>query len=405
MKITFFTKIRMPEERGVSFAIASMCRGFKESGSEVELIIPNRRQNKNFENIDFWKYYQLPRDLFKVTKIWCLDLPDWSILKKFKYLVMSWTFSFSAVLFIYKNKISYAHLFNECREIAFLLKACFFVKPFVTFEVHILPQIQFEKLLEKMFLSRVNLLFSTTHQFANYYIEQGFKKDKVLVYPNGINLKDFDYSSKIEDLRKRLGLPLNKTIIGFGGRFITADMEKGIPELIEAVEQLRSKYKNIFLLCVGGPRELVYKYQKMAVDKGISNACLFIDHVAPKILYEYMRVFDICAMPFPWTSHFAFAMSPLKMFEYMASKHPILATDLPVVKEVLKNNVNAVLVKPSDPKSLAKGIGKLLENKSLARKISTQAFKEVSTKYTWAKRQAAVIAKAASLYNGQFRPK
>jgi glycosyltransferase involved in cell wall biosynthesis len=68
---------------------------------------------------------------------------------------------------------------------------------------------------------------------------------------------------------------------------------------------------------------------------------------------------------------------------------PILATDLPSIREVLRHGENAWLVPPGDPKALMEGIRHLLENSNLAERLARQA-KEDVRQYTW-KRRAAVI--------------
>ena len=77
------------------------------------------------------------------------------------------------------------------------------------------------------------------------------------------------------------------------------------------------------------------------------------------------------------------------MFEYMAAKKPIVASDLPSIREVL-NNENSLLVKPGDPLEIKAAISALAENKKLADDISQKAFNDVQ-KYTWDKRATKII--------------
>ena len=81
--------------------------------------------------------------------------------------------------------------------------------------------------------------------------------------------------------------------------------------------------------------------------------------------------------------------SPLKMFEYMAGKTPIVASDLPSIREIL-NEGNAVLVEPDNSKKLAEGISRILNNNELGVKISEQSFFDVQN-YTWRERSEQVI--------------
>jgi len=81
--------------------------------------------------------------------------------------------------------------------------------------------------------------------------------------------------------------------------------------------------------------------------------------------------------------------SPMKMFEYMASGRPTIASDLPSFREALNQN-NSILIEPDNPQALVEGIKKVLNNPELAEKISRQAYKDVQN-YTWEKRAKIII--------------
>ncbi len=84
----------------------------------------------------------------------------------------------------------------------------------------------------------------------------------------------------------------------------------------------------------------------------------------------------------------------MKMFEYMVARRPIVASDLPSLREVL-NEENAFLVKPDDAEALAKGIKEILEDSQLAENLANKAFQDVQ-KYSWAKRVENILAFAKS---------
>ena len=86
-------------------------------------------------------------------------------------------------------------------------------------------------------------------------------------------------------------------------------------------------------------------------------------------------------MTYPNTKHYRLYMSPLKMFEYMASGVPIVSSELPSIREVL-NETNAVLVKADSAKSLAEGMKQILLNDDLSVNISDNALKDAQ-EYTW----------------------
>lgn len=85
-------------------------------------------------------------------------------------------------------------------------------------------------------------------------------------------------------------------------------------------------------------------------------------------------------------------MSPMKMFEYMACAVPIISSDLEVLREVLQDSVNALLVKPDDACEWSAALERLHADKALAAKIAEQACRDYRTHYTWDKRAERIIA-------------
>ena len=74
----------------------------------------------------------------------------------------------------------------------------------------------------------------------------------------------------------------------------------------------------------------------------------------------------------------------------MAAKRPIVASDLPSIREVLGEK-NAILVNPDDPDALALGIKKVFDNPKEANILAEQAFQDVK-KYTWQNRAKMILS-------------
>jgi glycosyltransferase involved in cell wall biosynthesis len=71
----------------------------------------------------------------------------------------------------------------------------------------------------------------------------------------------------------------------------------------------------------------------------------------------------------------------------MATGRPIVASDLPAIREVLRHEQNALLVPPGDATGLARGIQRLMGDRELAARLARQALSDVDD-YTWDRRAA-----------------
>ena len=170
--------------------------------------------------------------------------------------------------------------------------------------------------------------------------------------------------------RKELGLPQDKKIVVYAGNFTTMGEDKGINDILKAVKLL----PEVFFWGVGGSEKDIKYYEREAESLGVIARVRFVGAQLQKTLALYQSAADVLLMPFPNTSHYSQNMSPVKMFEYMASGRPIVASGLPTIREVL-NDTNAVVVPPGNPQKLADAIQALLNNPAHAQAIAEQAKK------------------------------
>ena len=391
MRLFYLTNARLPNEMAHGYQICKMCEAFALEGVQVTLLHP-QQMNIELCTTSVFDYYGL-RPVFKVQ-----TLPKWNVERLKQSIPNRWfkRLSFAYDLFWGWYATHWARGRKAdvyyTRDITIVYWLTRFELPTV-YEAHVVPKgLQRQLLLIVSRSSSLQLVVVLTSYIKRGFVEMGFTEDKVIVLPDAVDLSLFDNVPNQAECRQRLSLPLNRPIVGYIGRFLTMGMEKGIPELVQAMKYLPSyKGSEPLLLCVGGPMDLVPRYLEIARQEEIPRSRLkFMDRVPNTEVPYWIRTFNIAAAPFPENEHYAYFMSPLKIFEYMAAEVPILATDLPSIREVLRHGENAWLVPPGEPKALAEGIRHLLENPNTARALAKQARKEVR-QYTWGHRTAKIL--------------
>lgn len=391
MRIFYVANARLPSEKAHPYQILKMCEAFEKNGMDVELVLPFRVQTtkklKQIQNI--WKYYGI-NNKFKITKLPSFDLiwldpyiGTFPLHLRFPLQANSFAI-FATICSLFKKADVY---YTRDRYFALFFGFLKFVhKRKIYYEAH-----KYEPFISRLMKKgKIDGLIVITHKLKELYMKEGIPEKKIFVAPDGVDLKMFDNPSSKADARKELGLPQGSILIGYVGQLHTMGMEKGIDDLIKALKIIKGQRGEVIICLVGGPEEMFTKYQEIAKKEALKEQdIIFVDRVPPPKLPLYMNAFDVCAMPFPWTEHYAYYMSPLKLFEYMASKRPIVATDLPSVREIL-NAENAVLAEPGDHEALAEGLKKVFNDEEFAKRIAEKAYEDVQ-EYTWEKRAERIL--------------
>lgn len=385
MKIIYIATSVIPAEKANSYQVMKMCEAFVRAGAGVELIIPVRFGNVTLK-VEPFRYYGIKRK-FRIKKIFSLDLiPFKKYIGHLGFWIQNISFAFLTLVYLVfkKSNIIYS------RDRFTLLFLCLF-KNNLVYEVHSLPRKL--RFYEKFLYRRVKSVIVVTEQLKKALIDQKvIKKEKILVASDAVDLEMFNrINASKEELRKELNLPQDKKLISYVGQLYTKGRGKGVGCMLRALKILKEEGgKNLIMVFVGGKERAIREYQTEAEKIGLKkDDLIFIKQVPFVEVPKYEKAFDILVIPFPREKHYAHYASPLKLFEYMASRKPIVASDLPSIREIL-NQDNSILVKPDSPKALAEGIKKVLNNPELVRNISRQAHKDV-LRHTWDKRAKKIL--------------
>jgi glycosyltransferase involved in cell wall biosynthesis len=211
---------------------------------------------------------------------------------------------------------------------------------------------------------------------------------KFLVAHDGIRKERFDNTPSQAEARAQIGWPQEAFIVGYVGRLQTLTADKGVGTLVDALAQVG----DVALGLVGGPDDMAEALRQHWVKIGLAaENFLYAGQGTPDKVPLYLAALDVCAIPLPWTTHFAYYTSPMKLFEYMASHRAIIASDLPGIAEVITDGENALLVPPSDAPALAEAIKRLRDDAALRQRLADAAYTEVMAHYTWAARAQNIL--------------
>ncbi len=80
-----------------------------------------------------------------------------------------------------------------------------------------------------------------------------------------------------------------------------------------------------------------------------------------------------------------------RVIEYMASSRPLIASNMPIVRELVREDVDALLFSPNDPEDLARQVLVLLNDFELSKRFSDSATERALTKFTWHEAQKKLL--------------
>lgn len=166
---------------------------------------------------------------------------------------------------------------------------------------------------------------------------------------------------------------------------------------IEVIEALAKAFPNIGFNVVGGIA------RDVEIWKSRTSTLLnlvFHGFKAHSDLPQFYAGFDVLLAPYQQKVQVAGGrdtsrwMSPMKIFEYMSSGRPIIASRLPVLEEVLKDEVNCLLVEPDNITQWIAALQRIITTESLRHQLAATAFKEFTELYTWERRAQTVLKDA-----------
>ncbi len=237
------------------------------------------------------------------------------------------------------------------------------------------PAIARQARIDRHLVERADAIVCVTQALADLLAETFGRRAQVHVVRNGVTL-----SARPPERHPEKGA------ISYVGQLYPW---KGVDTLVRAMAMLPEATLDI----VGGlPFEPdAARLEALAGSIGVSSRVRFHPFVPPGELAQRLERAAVAAVPLPDNLYSRVFTSPLKIFEAMAAGIPVVASDLPAIREVIRDGENGILVPPDDPAALASGLGRVLGDPALAGSIARQARRDVEA-CAWDRRAERIRA-------------
>jgi glycosyltransferase involved in cell wall biosynthesis len=276
------------------------------------------------------------------------------------------------------------------------------------FEVNGLPSIELKyrypdivddrELLHKIYtqeqicLTAADLIITPSSTTNNYLQTRGVPVNKIRVIPNGVDLNVFTNNKQ----QRTNNNPLGWQMIYFG----TLSPWQGVNLAVEALA-LANRDLPTYLTVIGQAKEYQIKALKHLAKKlAVADKLTILEPMSQPELVQHIHHADVILAPLtPNDRNLVQGCCPLKVLEGMATGIPVIASDLPVVRELGEDGVHFLLVKPGSAKAIKDAVLQLQHEPKLAKQLANNARQRIEKHYTWQLAGEALIAAYRELNN------
>ncbi|GHD11661.1 hypothetical protein GCM10008096_26300 [Zhihengliuella salsuginis] len=227
-------------------------------------------------------------------------------------------------------------------------------------------------------------------------VEYGVPRERIRLVPNAVGADFLSTPTSARQAKAKLGIDPDKLYIGTVSSLVAYE---GIDDLLTAYSLLRRRRDDVRLLIVGSGAAM-QELRLHAAEVGLDPADIFVGRVSTSDAVRYHGALDIFVVP---RKDFAVTRSvtPLKPVEAMASCRPVVASDLPALRETVDDGINGLLVPAEDPEALARAIDRLADNAELRERMGFTGRKFVLSTRTWKRNAELCVDLYATLRHHQ----
>ena len=360
----------VPSPKGASTHILHNLRGLVNSQFDVHLITPNDGLLPTEDTIEGAKVTRISQDLtqnFLARAVHFGKAVSSHLALNQDYDVVHFRNIWDGFSITQnKNKFKYKTLFEVNGLPSIELKY-----HYPGLDAELLSKIK-EQEIATLHLS--DAIICPSHVTREYIASLGLDRKLVTVIPNGVSPSDFS-PSPLPTRENRIPVLLYiGTLADWQGLDI---LIKALPKILE--------HKQVKLQIVGRGRSrqrkmLAKQIRKLGLEEHVLIQPAVPHHEIPQLISNA----DICVAPLGLNDrNVTQGACPIKVLEYMAAGRPLLASNMPIVRELVREDIDGLLFSPNDPDDLARQIFALLNDFELSQRLASSASERALTKFTW----------------------
>ena len=216
----------------------------------------------------------------------------------------------------------------------------------------------------------------------DYIASLGLNRKLVTVIPNGVSPSDFSASPlPARDVRVPVLLYIGTLADWQGLEIVIKSLPKILeqhPVQLQIVGRGRSRQRKM----------LAKQIRKLGIEDHVMVQPAVPHHEIPALIASA----DICVAPLGLNDrNVTQGACPIKLLEYMAAGRPMLASNMPIVRELVREDVDALLFSPNDPDDLARQTLALLNDFELSKRLADSASERALSKFTWHESQKKLL--------------
>ncbi|QEF98723.1 Putative teichuronic acid biosynthesis glycosyltransferase TuaH [Stieleria maiorica] len=354
-----------------------MCHAYATLGHDVQLVVPDHQEGIEADVEDVHAFYGVPRT-FEIVKV-----------RSFRPL----KFWYAIILSLFAIRNTRADLYHTRISWTAWGLSTLFRRPTIL-ELHEVPidgSLESRCIFHATRQKQLRYLIAITKALKERLADVTHSSCEVVVAADGVDARLATSSLSQLDAKNEVGVGEGQGLTAvYAGHLYPG---RGI----EVVVEMASRNPAIAFHVIGGREEDIRQWRSKV--QHLKNV-RFEGFVPPKKVYGYLRAADILLMPYAnkvgtsGRGDTAAVCSPMKMFEYMAAGRPILSSDLPVLQEVLRPDVNCLIAPYGDIDRWVSQLKRLEQDAQLRMRLGDQARRDVMA-YTWEARAEKLLAACA----------